>query len=370
MWIEKRSNGKYRYCERYLDPMTGKEKRVSVTMDKKTPAARKEAAALITQLINKAQMQSMENNHSLNDIMELYLSYQVRVVKPSTYSRNKYALNSVVNILGPNVLINQLTAQYIKSKLLATGESMGRINERITRLKAMLRWAYENDFVPDISYLSKVKKFKDTEKKKKLEDKYLERSELKALLDSMEQPVWRAITECMALSGLRIGELLALTPKDVDFDNGVLHITKTYDMRNHLVSETPKTDCSVRDVAIQEELDTCLRQIHRLMLQRRIKYGLPKPSLFLFDRNGNYINYYSYNKYLRVKSQSVLSHMITTHALRHTHASLMFEAGIDIDVISRRLGHEDSKLTREIYLHITDKVKERDSDLIHNIKII
>ena len=60
---------------------------------------------------------------------------------------------------------------------------------------------------------------------------------------------------------------------------------------------------------------------------------------------------------------------MTSHVLRHTHASLLLAEGISIDTISRRLGHENSKITREIYLHVTEKLKEKDNSTLKNITL-
>ena len=58
------------------------------------------------------------------------------------------------------------------------------------------------------------------------------------------------------------------------------------------------------------------------------------------------------------------------HELSHTHASLMMENGMSEDSISRRLGHTDSKITKEIYLHATKKLKEKENNQIKSIKIL
>ena len=111
------------------------------------------------------------------------------------------------------------------------------------------------------------------------------------------------------------------------------------------------------------------KQLNALMLRRRLMFNIGKPALFLFSRNGTYIHYYSYNKYLRENSKRVLGRAITPHALRHTHASLLLEQGISIDTISRRLGHENSKVTKEIYLHVTKKLTEKDNEQIAKVSI-
>ena len=66
----------------------------------------------------------------------------------------------------------------------------------------------------------------------------------------------------------------------------------------------------------------------------------------------------------------VLDRSITAHALRHTHASLLLAQGVDVDTIARRLGHENSKITKEIYLHITQQLKERDNEQIKKIQML
>lgn len=73
---------------------------------------------------------------------------------------------------------------------------------------------------------------------------------------------------------------------------------------------------------------------------------------------------------MKENAARVLNRKITAHTLRHTHASLLLEQGIGIDTISRRLGHEDSKVTKEIYLHVTEKLKEKDNQQISLVKIL
>lgn len=167
----------------------------------------------------------------------------------------------------------------------------------------------------------------------------------------------------------RLGEVIALEDKDVDLDAGCIHVTKTYDSINKIVT-SPKSFCSIRDVYIQKELEVTCRKMRALMLRRKLMYGLDKQPLFIFSEKGTHIHYFAYNKYLRENSQRVLGRAITPHALRHTHASLLLEQGISIDTISRRLGHENSDVTRAIYLHVTQKLQAKDNQQISRISIL
>ena len=91
---------------------------------------------------------------------------------------------------------------------------------------------------------------------------------------------------------------------------------------------------------------------------------------FFHSNRGEHISYYDYEKYLKETSERILGRRITVHALRHTHASLLLAEGVDIDTISRRLGHENSRITKEIYLHTTQKLQENDNQRIKLKKIL
>lgn len=369
MWIEKLSSGKCRAVERYTDPMTGKERKASVTMEKDTRAARKAAAEALRIKIEEAATVVSSDTVTLKELVEAYRKDQKKTVKPSTYTRNYFACKAIMEMLGEDTLVNRLSAPYVREKLLDKGEAPGTLNEYLRRYKALIRWGYRNDLVKDVEYLKKLPNFKDIPHRESIKDKYMEAEELKALLNHMKQPVWKLLTEFLSLSGLRIGEVIALEAKDIDLKAMQIHVTKAYDVVNNKTSTT-KTLCSIRDVAIQPQLLDCCHRISALMRRRSMYYGLGKRKLFMYGRDGDHIAYYTYTKYLKENTTAVLGRPLTPHALRHTHASLLMEAGVPIDVISRRLGHDNSKVTREIYLHVTKKLKEKDDELISKVNIL
>ena len=370
MWIEETKSGKYKAVERYTDYLTGKQKRVSVTLEKNTAQSRKAAQIALQQKINAAMSAPVEvKKISLGDLVEAYRADQKKTVKASTYARNYFVGNTILSIFGETTLVSKMSAKYIKDELSSSGKDAGTLNELLLRFKAMMRWGYKNDYLNDISFLDKVEPYKDLTKREKIQDKFLESEELKTLLQSMDVDIWRAVTQFLALTGLRIGELIALNDSDVDLSDRTIHITKTFDSNNQLVTTT-KTMTSTRDIFIQDELVPVIKNIKILMLQQKLLCGYDKSDLFICSPSGTYMKYDAYRKYLREKSQKVLGRSITPHALRHTHASLLLENGITVDEISRRLGHEDSKVTRDIYLHITEKLKEKENEKLRNLKII
>ena len=90
----------------------------------------------------------------------------------------------------------------------------------------------------------------------------------------------------------------------------------------------------------------------------------------LFSDGGDHLQYRAYEKYFCTNAQRLIGRKLTIHSLRHTHASLMMENGMDEQSIARRLGHTNSKVTKEIYLHVTKKMQERENQKIKSIRIL
>lgn len=374
MWVEQLENGKVKFVERYTNPMTLNDHRVSVTMDRDTTRTRKQAQAALNAKIDKKladiTLTVKKPGIRLSELVELYRKNQSATVKSATYTRNYYACESLMRILGTNTIVSCLSAGYVNEKFTLLEEDIGTTNERITRLKALIRWGFKNDLIDDISWLNKLEKGKDTKKKEKLEEKYLEADELNILLKNMGIAKWRFLAEFTALSGLRIGEAIALNDTDVSTKNRKIVVDKNRDSVNK-VTGYPKNSTSNREVYMQDELYALCVKIKAFMRRERIARGYISP-LFISDEHGDYLNYYSYNSYLKDVARRVLNKKIeiTTHVMRHTHTALMAEQEVPLEIISRRLGHANSKVTREIYFHVTKKMKERDNQRIKSVKLL
>lgn len=368
MWVEETKNGKYKFVERYTDYLTGRTKRVSVTMDKNTAQTRKIAQRTLDEKIGQAAEPQEPETLTLETLVEAYRTSQKETIKPSTYKRNYYAGEFFLETLGRDVLVERLTAKYVKDNFLSSGIENDTFNEKLIRFKAMMRWAYKNDYVTNISFLDKLELVKSDTRRQKIQEKYLESKELKQLVEGMNMENWRLLTQFLALSGLRIGEAIALNISDVSVKDRQIIVNKTYDTNNDITT-SPKTACSIREVYMQPELAAVCKQIKHFMFRQSMLCGY-QSELFFQDETGNHIHYDNYRIYLMRKAKKIVGREITPHALRHTHASLLLENGVHIETIARRLGHENSKITREIYLHVTEKLKEKDNEQISNVKMM
>lgn len=154
-------------------------------------------------------------------------------------------------------------------------------------------------------------------------------------------------------SGIREGELLALTLNDFDFDKNTVSITKTYARINGKdIIQTPKTKKSNRVVSLPPNIMNKVKEysIHL--------YGYkPKQRLFPYTKRNLYPWIDKHCKLSGVKR-------IRIHDLRHSHASLLVEKNVPIVAISERLGHEDVQTTLNTYAHLYPQKQEEIANIL------
>lgn len=358
MYVTKRGN-KYRAWERVV--IDGTVKRISVTMDRDTPQARRKAAELLNQKKVKPPSEL-----TFKGLVSLYIEYQQATVKQSTWTRNKATLERLERVFGANKKVEEITAGFISSKLLQKTKNPGTYNEYLARVKALFRWAYQHDHISTAEFIEKLKPLKeDLTDSQKVAEKFLEADELKKVLEAASD-FYAPIFEFLALSGLRIGELIALDDEDVTQDDII--VRKTYDSNNHVVN-TPKTSAGWRYVHIQPELRDSIRRIRKTSRLHCLASGFRQP-YFVVNLYGGRLSYVNTEYTFKRLCVRVIGRELTLHALRHTHVALMAEQGVDIEAISRRLGHSNSRITKQIYYHVTEKQRQKDNAAFDSVKIL
>lgn len=366
MWTEKTNAGRYKYTER-IAVAPGKYKKVSVTLDKNTAQARKVAERLLQE---KAEAMEPTKAKCMSVLIEDYIKEQARTVREGTVKRNSITLRLLCKMLN-DPRSDQITAGMIRSALLKEDHTITWMNEYISRFKAFWRWAYRNDYVSSVDPAEKLKKFeREKSHKEEIADKYLEADELKSVLKECDVYHWQLVIEFLALTGLRFGEFAALERDDVS--DTEISITKTFNCVTGQCG-APKTYTSIRTLHVQPELKECIRKIRAYTAQNRFKSEAWRNTRLFFPNptDGSYVSLAAFDKYFKLLTESTVGRKLTAHALRHTHASLLMAAGYDIEAIARRLGHgSNSKITREIYLHVTSKLKQQDADRLDQIRII
>ena len=142
-------------------------------------------------------------------------------------------------------------------------------------------------------------------------------------------------------TGIRVGELLALTPADIDFEKHTLSITKSYQRLNKKdVITKPKTPKSIRTISIPVFLEETLREYLNVL------YGIgDQERMFPYSKH-----FLEHEMKRGIQASGVKP--IRIHDLRHSHASMLIELGFSPLEIAERLGHERIETTLNTYSHL------------------
>lgn len=143
----------------------------------------------------------------------------------------------------------------------------------------------------------------------------------------------------MAFGGLRRGETLALRRADVDFSAGVLHVCRQrVRVGGQLVTAPPKSAAGIRDVPISPELEPILREAVRFLLPNALIVPIAPETLA--------------HKWRNAQRKAGIAEPYRLHDLRHTYATRLVLAGVNIRVLQYAIGHADYQLTMKTYTHI------------------
>lgn len=210
--------------------------------------------------------------------------------------------------------------------------------------------------------------------------KFLELKELGHFLDIINEKglyMDDLIFITLSYTGIRVGELVALKWKDIDFEKHTISISKTYyNPKNNTAKYLlvkPKTKKSKRVINIDPELIELFRKYKEE--QDRIISRLGDSYYnkgFIFANLNRHPGYpilikFVENRMARLLRLSGLNTELTPHSLRHTHTSLLAQAEVDLDEIMDRLGHEDDEVTRKVYLHVTNHRRKNASNKFSNL---
>jgi integrase len=191
----------------------------------------------------------------------------------------------------------------------------------------------------------------------------VEQHRLEELLTKLRSRVIYPKVALSLFAGLRRGELLALRWRHVDLDCKILQVREALEeTKAHGVQvKAPKSKAGKRDITLPDIVVAALRECRRSQLELRMRLGLGKVSdeddLLFPTLEGSLPSPRSFSAEWADVAASIGMPDITFHALRHTHASQLIDAGVDVVTISKRLGHSGPNITLKVYAHLF-----RDSD--------
>lgn len=183
------------------------------------------------------------------------------------------------------------------------------------------------------------------------------------------QPMYPQVITAL-FTGMRRGELLALRWGAVDLDAKVLSVREALEeTKEHGIRfKGAKTKAGRRDIALPDIVVDALREHRRQELETRLALGLgklPDDALVFHGLDGAPLSPRAFSAQWGDVAAAIGMPEITFHALRHTHASQLIDAGIDVVTISKRLGHASGNVTLQVYAHQFQKRDDKAADAIN-----
>lgn len=322
-------------------------------------------------------------NMTLNQLFDLYIDSKVNIRE---HTKSNYRLlwrTAVQDSKLGNMKISQIKQIHVR-KFYADQAKKGAATSTIKTYHNIIcptfEMAVNSDIIRKNLAREAIKGINGTQKKKEALTVEEQKRFLNFVKESDVYNIYYPMLSLELLTGLRVGELVGLTWKDIDSINNVIHIQHQLqylklDGKFKFYVSPLKTEAGKRDIPITPEIRKCLTDIKNVMMftGRRSEVKVDGYTGFLFvTKNGtvyavsaiNFILNNIVEKYNKIeekkaskekRSPEYLPH-ISSHILRHTACTRMAEQGIDVKVLQYIMGHSDIGVTMNVYNHV-DKTR-------------
>lgn len=306
--------------------------------------SREEVATKIKSFLQEAKTPKRKNTKKITPTFgEFYRQWFDFYKKPNLKPKSVLAITSSLKsavACFENKAIDKIDTNDMQTLLLSI--SAPRVREMCkSNLNQIFTKAYKQGVIKkNPCEALELKAYKYTHKKA------LTVTEQQKVLSAAESTKYSLLYRFLIATGLRIGEALALTKSDVDFNNCTVSINKNVVFINgeRIVQDTPKTDAGNRTIPVSSELCIELAKINTAIL-------------FPFTYGAVYHSFREITQKTGIK--------VTAHLLRHTYATRLEEAGIPPKIKQYLMGHATLHMTQDIY---TDAQEEYVKSLSNKIR--
>ena len=208
--------------------------------------------------------------------------------------------------------------------------------------------------------------------------RYYDDEQCKILLENLtelgeEQIKYKVAIILTIFTGVRLGELMGLEWQDVDFKTGIVSINRSsqYLADKGVFTKTPKTESSIREVAIPDFVVSLLEEYKLWYDEQKTIVGdfwHESNRLFVQD-DGKPIHPSTISKWFEQFVKKIGLPVINFHGLRHTNATLLISQQVDVATVSARLGHAQITTTYNFYVHPLKSHDRTAGNVLENLLI-
>lgn len=305
---------------------------------------------------NFLMSQQADFNMYFEDFLKLYYEDMAARIRENTMNTKKYIIDLKILPYFGKKSINSITPADIRkwqNELMSQGYSQTYLRTINNQLTAIFNYAVKYYDLKS----NPCRKAGSMGKNQADEMNFWTKEEFSDFTDAImdKQDSYTAFTT-LFWTGMRIGELLALTPADINFEEKTISISKSYQrIKRKDVITPPKTPKSNRIITVPDFLLADIKDYMNSI------YGL-KDTDRLFPLTKSFIEH---EMQRGIKNSGVKR--IRVHDIRHSHCALLFEMGIAPLEVADRLGHERVETTLNIYAHIYPNKQKHLSDKLEQV---
>lgn len=240
------------------------------------------------------------------------------------------------------------------------------ISYTLTVLRAILKQAVMDEIISK-NVATLVKKPKQERKREMVT---LSKEEVETFLEQIDDVEWHALFKLAFTTGLRRSEILGLTWDDVNLKQKTLTVNQTVLRIDEVttISKTTKNSSSRRSISLDDKTIAELLKLRTHVDKRRLKATNWRNNNLVFPgKFGNPRDPAKVSLKCKKFATAIGRPDFTMHDTRHTHATLLLEAGVNFKVVQMRLGHSSYQQTMDTYSHVTPIMEADVVEKISNI---
>lgn len=362
----KKNGQKVYYASVYLgvDKLTGKKARTTVTATTQKGVRVKARDAINAFVANGYTVKDKPTITTYKQLVDLWWDSYKNTIKPNSRQSMEGTIRKHILPVFGDYKLDRLTTPIIQQQInkwandansgvsgaFANYNLLNNINRRILQYGVTMQLLQHNP-ARDV-----IVPRKQQNKEQKV--KFFSKQELKQFLDyldSLDQSNYGVffdyvLYKTLLATSCRIGEALALEWSDIDLEAGTISVTKT--LNRYQETNTPKSKSGLRDIEIDKATVLLLKQYKKR--QQAHAWTLRRSVDVVFTP---FTTKYAYATLLRKRLQKHFKAAgvpdIGFHGFRHTHATIMLYAGLEVKDLQYRLGHSNISMTLNTYVHAT-----------------
>ena len=328
----------------------------------------KDFKARVTQIKNELNNNTYieKDKKTFRDILEEHVNskYNTNTVSSNTYRRDRQTIQQIEKTC--KLIIDMPIQKITTSHILKVFPNITEYsNNTIVKIYRLINKVFKIAISDRLIQFNPIESEKIMRPKSKKEDEEIkaltveEQKKFVGILES-EEHKYKYILLLQLYTGMRIGEVLALSTKDIDYKKGTITINKTLSRNEEdkiILGNTTKTENSKRIIYISERVKNILNKIQENQVININGF------LFYDNVKDSFVTPSEVNSYLRrLNEKHNITSRLHTHVLRHTFATRNIEAGVSAKVLQQILGHKNINTTLDTYTSVFSEFNKDENE--------